>query len=92
MKKFLAAGVLALSLAFTACTTFRPVSAGSGVVGAKHGEATAVTLFGLLPITNDCSMLKAAKNGGIEHVATVDQKIFTFLGLYSSVTTIVTGD
>ncbi|MBP3771650.1 MAG: hypothetical protein J6I53_03025 [Treponema sp.] len=92
MKKVFAIATVALGLALMSCSSYRPVAAGSGTVGAKHGESTAATLFGFIPLSTDNTMLKAAQNGGIEHVATVDQKFFTFLGLYTSVTTIVTGD
>lgn len=92
MKKLFSALPLALALAFTACTSFTPIAAGSGEVAVKRGEATAATIFGFLPISNDCTILKAAQNGGIQHIATADVKNFTFLGLYNSTTTIVTGD
>ncbi|MBR0099014.1 MAG: hypothetical protein IJP90_04800 [Treponema sp.] len=92
MKKLFAIATVALGLAFMSCSSYRPVSAGAGTVGAKHGEATAAKLFGFIPLSSDNTMLKAAQNGGIEHIATVDQKYFSFLGLYTSVTTIVTGD
>ena len=78
----------ALALAFASCTSYRPVSAGSGSVGAKRGEATASYLFGL-PLGQDNTMLAAANAGGIKHVGTVDQKVFSVLGLYTTVTTIV---
>lgn len=92
-KTLLGAGAaLALALAFSSCSSYRPIAAGAGTVGEKRGEATAAKLFGWIPLSSDNTMLKAAQNGGIKHVATVDQKTFTFLGLYSSVTTIVTGD
>ena len=92
MKKIFAIASLALGLAFMSCTSYRPVSAATGTVGVKHGEAKAARLFGFIPLGSNCSMLKAAQNGGIEHIATVDQKYFWFLGIYTSVTTIVTGD
>ncbi len=82
----------ALALAFSSCTSYTPIAAGSGTVGEKRGEATCATLLGWIPLGSDNSMLKAAQNGGIKHIATVDRKTFNFLGLYSSVTTIVTGD
>ncbi len=92
MKKLLTAGTLALALAFTSCTSFAPLAAGAGEVGVKKGEATAATILGFIPVTKDCTILKAAQNGGITHIATVDVKHFSFLGLYNSSTTIVTGD
>lgn len=92
MKKLFGISAIALSLMLSACTTFVPLSAGSGTVGAKRGESVARTLFGFIPLSSDNTMLKAAQDGGIEHIATVDLKYFTFFGLYSSKTTIVTGD
>lgn len=92
-SKIMAFGaVAALALAFASCTTYRPITASSGVVGAKRGEAsTSYILY--FPLNNqNNSMLEAANNGGIKNIATVDQKIFTVLGLYSKVTTIVTGN
>lgn len=98
MKKLFGAALVALTLAFTACTTFVPVAAGSGTVGAKRGEATFATVLGCIPIPNndgsapDNTMLKAAQNGGIKRIATVDVKIYNILWLYTTTTTIVTGD
>lgn len=92
MKKIFAITTVVATLALSACSSYRPIAAASGEVGAKRGEATAATLFGFIPLSVNNSMLKAAENGGIKHVGTVDQKYFSFLGIYSSVTTIVTGD
>ena len=92
MKKLLAAASLALALSLTACTSFTPLAAGSGEVAVKHGEASQATLFGFIPLSTNCTILKAAQNGGIKHIATVDIKHFSFLGLYNSKTTIVIGD
>lgn len=84
--------VSALALAVSSCTSYTPIAAGAGTVGEKRGEASKVTILGWIPISGDNSMLTAAQHGGIKHVATVDQKVFTLFGLYNSVTTIVTGD
>ncbi len=91
-NKIMAFGaVAALTLAFASCTTYRPVAASSGVVGEKKGEASASYIL-YFPLNQNNSMLEAANNGGIKNVATVDQKVFTVLGLYTKVTTIVTGN
>ncbi len=91
-KALIAIGAIsALALTASSCTSYRPVSAGSGTVGEKRGEATASYIL-YFPLGQDNSALAAAQNGGIKHIGTVDQKIFTLLGLYTTVTTIVTGD
>lgn len=83
-----------LTLALTSCTTIIPLTAGSGKVGEKKGEAKTAYVLGFIPLQteDDNSILKAAKDGDITHVATVDLKIFTVLGFYTTKTTIVTGD
>lgn len=92
MKKFGTALFGAIcGLTMIACTSITPICAGSGNVGERRGEATTVVLFGFLPLGGDNSILKAAKDGGITHIATVDKKVFS-LGFYTSVTTVVTGD
>lgn len=92
IKKTVLGIAATLALAFSSCTSYTPIAAGAGTVGEKRGEATAVTILGFIPIMSNDSMLKAAQNGGIKHIATVDRKDFKFLGLFHSVTTIVTGD
>ncbi len=92
MKKLMLAGAMVCALALSACTSFTPVAASSGTVGAKTGESTATFLFGYLPLKGDNSILAAANNGGIKNVATVDVKTVSYLGLYAKKTTIVTGN
>ncbi|MCR5494310.1 MAG: TRL-like family protein [Treponema sp.] len=97
MKKMLAVAIAILTLGLSSCTTFTPIAAGSGEVGARKGSATAVSIMGLLPngVLNfgNNSMLKASKDAGVTHVATVDSKnTVLFGGLLVIKTTIVTGD
>lgn len=94
MKKMLAIAIAILTLGLSSCTTFTPIAAGSGEVGAKKGSATAVSIMGngALNFGNN-SMLKASKDAGVTHVATVDSKnTVLFGGLVVVKTTIVTGD
>ena len=91
MKKIFALAAILASAVMMSCTSYRPVSAGEGRVGSKTGEATANFILGWIPLGQDNSMLEAAKNGGITKVATVDQKIVSYL-VFAKVTTIVTGD
>lgn len=91
MKKMLAIAIAILTLGLSSCTTFTPIAAGSGEVGAKKGSATAVSIMALNFGNN--SMLKASKDAGVTHVATVDSKnTVLFGGLVVVKTTIVTGD
>ena len=92
MKKIFEFSAVLAALALSACTTYRPVSSGDGHVGTKRGEATAGFILSVIPTNGDNSMLAAAQDGGIQKIATVDQKITTYLGFYTKVTTIVTGD
>lgn len=98
MKKIIISTALAATLALTSCTSITPITASSGTVGVKKGTSTARYLFGWLPLqlVDDTSILKASTRGDIQHIATVDAKTYVFpakfLPLYSSKTTIVTGD
>ena len=59
-------------------------------MGSKRGEATAVSILGLVAV-GDAGISAAAENGGITKVATVDQEGMHVLGFYAQSTTIVTG-
>jgi hypothetical protein len=64
-------------------------SAGPGA-GAKTGEACAMTILGIVAI-GDGSIENAKSNGGVSQVASVDHKVFSILGIYGSVCTVVHG-
>ncbi len=68
-----------------------PYQATTNNIGSKRGEATAQSILGLIGV-GDASIEKAAKNGGIQKIATVDQKSTNFLGIFATSTTIVTGE
>ncbi len=93
MKKILAiltALIVLVSLA--GCTTVAPVTATSNPVGEKVGHASATYLFGVLPLTfnADHGIQKAAKNGNISEISTVDVKSTCYF-LWTNVSTVVTG-
>lgn len=92
MKKSRLGLLAGLAFLFTSCATTVPVCATSNEVGSKVGEATGTYLFGVMPLGNiDVSIKKAAENGGITKISTVDQK--TASGLFTTkITTIVTGE
>lgn len=59
--------------------------------GAKVGEATMVNYLGWIA-QGDASIKKAAENGGIQTISTVDYKYNSILGIINTTTTIVTGN
>ncbi len=73
-------------------TSFTESVAASGGVdtGGKTGEACAQNILGLASF-GDASVNKAAQNGGIKKVATVDRSYLNVLFLYGKSCTIVTG-
>lgn len=92
MKKAILILNLALVGLLSSCAVGVPVVATEGSVGSKVGESSYKTLFGLV-ISNqgDASIKKAAENGGITKVATVDRKIEA--GFFTvTFKTIVTGE
>ncbi len=56
----------------------------------KRGEACASSILGLIA-TGDSSIETARKNGGIRSIASVDEQVTGFLGIYTSVCTVVHG-
>lgn len=76
----------------TSCSIVLPLTATSNPVGSKVGESTATIFLGVLAFDQDASIQKAAKDAGITKISTVDVKRFDILGIYSTYTTIVTGE
>jgi hypothetical protein len=94
MKKktvaLLVLGIMVLLLLSSCFTT--PVAATSNPVGKKIGSASCLYLLNFLPLGDwDTGVYKAAKNGGISKISTVDRqfKFFYFVSIY---TTVVSGD
>ncbi len=59
--------------------------------GPKTGSAQAQGYLGMVAL-GDASVAAACKNGGIKKIQTVDTHGTTILGIYSTWTTIVTGE
>lgn len=108
MKKFfLGLGLAAAALSFSGCAqTISPLpgllytdvkypSYYDGVEasgpGSKRGTASATSILALIA-TGDASIEAAAKNGGIKTIRTADTHGTSILGLFSTYTTIVTGE
>ncbi|MCI6312548.1 TRL-like family protein [uncultured Helicobacter sp.] len=102
MKSILASfSIASILLIFSGCATTAPVGAiftdvtlplnATSVNGVtKKGEATCTSILGLVA-TGDCSIETAAQNGNIQTIRSVENKVYSMLGIYSTYTTIVWG-
>lgn len=102
MKKVLGVAAMAGALfALTGCATTQPIgmvytdatlpSKVTEVAGStKQGVAECKDILHIVA-TGDCSIATAAKNGGITQIQSVDTKVMSILGIYSTFTTTVTG-
>lgn len=79
--------VLSLSGCFTIDT---PVNATSNPVGSKVGESSGSLILFIGDV--DASIRKAAANGGITDISTVDFEVTNILNVYQELTTTVTGE
>jgi len=93
LKKLKTVFALATVVAMmSSCSLTFPVNATSNPVGKKVGTAKATGYLGILFFNADASIKKAAKQGGITKISTVDVKYSSILGLVVSYETIVTGE
>ncbi|MFO8002104.1 MAG: TRL-like family protein [Marinilabilia sp.] len=90
LTKFFA--VIFMAALLSSCTLTLPVTATSNPVGEKVGTAKATGFFGILFFDADASIQKAAENGGITKISTVDIKHTNVLGIVWGYQTIVTGE
>ncbi|MFO7826410.1 MAG: TRL-like family protein [Cyclobacterium sp.] len=87
--------MLAILVAVTlmsGCALTLPVNATSNPVGTKVGTAKATGYLGVLFFDQDASIQRAAKNGGITRISTVDIKTSNVLGIIITYETTVTGE
>lgn len=92
MKKLVVVMFALVALLFVGCTTVAPLTATSNPLGSKVGEATGTYLFGIpLSFNIDLGVQKAAQNGGISKISTVDVKVKNLV-VITKVTTVVTGE
>jgi len=95
LKKVLTTALVAVSLTLLAsCAATLPVNATSNPVGSKVGEASGTQFAIWFVDGGDLSISKAAKNGGIKEISTVDFKTDYSLAIIgvTRYTTIVTGE
>ena len=93
MKKGLVIVVLLVFvMAMVGCTTVNaPAAAAGATVGTKTGQASGNIILGMFG-TVDAGMLRAARNGGITRIATVDVEVKNMFGIITTYTTTVTGE
>ena len=92
MKELLVVVVALATLILVGCTTVAPITATSNRLGSKVGEAKGTYLFGIpLGFNMDMGIQKAAQNGGISKISTVDLKVKNLVVL-TTITTVVTGE
>lgn len=95
MKKLVFAILTLVIFSLAACSSITtPVAITDNPVGPKTGEVTATiitTPLGFIVISGDVSYSKAASNGGITKIATVEQRIEAS-PFSVKLTTIVTGN
>ena len=103
MKTVKLAFALAVAVILTGCAMLIPMgtvytdvkvplaATGNGAVSPKTGEATCVSILGVVA-TGDCSIEAAKKNGGMTKVNAVDWKVNNILGIYGTYTVIVSGE
>lgn len=88
MKKIILLSFVLTSL--VSCSSSLPISATSNVVGNDKGEACERNLLFIIPLSIDRGVHRAAKNGKLETISTVDSESFYSL-FYNSTCTIVHG-
>lgn len=95
MKKLrnLFIGLIAVAaITLASCTVTRPGQVTDNPMGTKIGRATGTCYLGIFCFNVDYSIHTAAKNGGINKIATVDVKTTNVLGIIWTFETIVTGE
>lgn len=102
MKKILASGLIAASLALGGCASSQPygglftdlqlpVTATSNEQGTKVGTATCKSILAMVA-TGDCSIEAAKQDGNITEVTHVDWKANNILGIIGNYELIVHGN
>jgi len=81
-----------LIMLLSACTINRPISATSNPLGEKVGVYSQTGILGFPPMANnDAAVARAAANGGITKISTVDYNV-TWMIFIMKYDTIVTGN
>jgi len=84
--------VVLLLVIISSCTVNKPICATSNPLGEKQGVYSQISILGIPPVANqNAAIAKAAENGGITNISTVDYNT-TFLFFLIKYETIVTGN
>lgn len=84
--------IVSVALLLSSCAITLPVNATSNEVGSKVGMSKATGYLNVIWIDQDASIQKAAKQGGITKISTVDLKQTNMLGIIQTYECIVTGN
>jgi hypothetical protein len=84
--------IVSVALLLSSCAITLPVNATSNEVGSKVGMSKATGYLNVILIDQDASIQKAAKQGGITKISTVDLKQTNMLGIIQTYECIVTGN
>ncbi len=83
--------LLMVLLGMTSCAIYRPVAATSHQVVEKKGEACYRNILGFIPLSSkETTIYRAATNGNIKNISTVDHEMFISL-IYNSECVVVHG-
>jgi len=84
--------VVLLLVVISSCTVNKPICATSNPLGEKQGVYSQISILGIPPVANqNAAIAKAAENGGITSISTVDYNT-TWLFFLIKYDTIVTGN
>ena len=84
--------VILLLVIISSCTMNKPICATSNPLGENQGVYPQISILAIPPIANkNAAIAKAAENGGITNISTVDYNT-TFLFFLIKYETIVTGN
>jgi TRL-like protein family len=86
------ATIVLFTVVLTSCSVTIPLAVSDAKMGAKRGESTTTTIFGLIDLNSDFGVKEAATNGKITGaIATVDIKVTNYY-FFSKKTLIVTAE
>jgi len=84
--------LLLMVLFFASCGLTTPIAVTSNPIGSKVGKSTATSVLCFPPVADGrSSIVRAAKNGGITKISTVDYSV-KWMIFMTTWTTIVTGE
>jgi hypothetical protein len=85
--------ILAVFVMLYSCELTKPIGATSNPIGSKVGKSEAIGILAFPPFSGsgDAGVVKAAKNGGITKISTIDYT-YSWYFIYQKWTCTVTGE